>query len=221
MASVGATRGVLGATSATAFLALGGQYYLSVTGGEYGFLEETFRYFGFFTILSNIMVAVTTLLLAIDPTRRGPWLSAARLASLYMISITGVVYHLVLAGDNNPQGLGWWTNLGTHTVVPIVAVLGWVLVGPRGMFHWDTLLRSLVFPVAWLAYALTRDAVLSEPTYPFMDVPGLGVPQVALNLGVIILVGLLLGAAKVGLDRALHRRRPAPVEADDQVRVEA
>ena len=139
---------------------------------------------------------------AVDPGRRERWAGALRMAGVIMITVTGIVYHALLAGDNDPTGIGLVTDLGLHTVVPVVTVVGWVLVGPHRQFGAHTLALAMMVPLAWLVYALVREAVVGEALYPFMDVGELGGAQVALTLGAITLFALLLGLeeSQVGVE---------------------
>ena len=199
------TRAVLVLTAALAVVSVGLQYPLSLQGGERGFVFETVEYFGYFTIVSNLVVALGAGLLAVDPTRRDPWLSAVRLAGLIMIVITGLGYHLLLAADVENEGLAVWTDLGLHTLVPVVTVVGWLLVGPRGLVTGQSLRGALLVPAVWLVYALARGQVTGEPVYPFMDVDGLGVASVAVTLLVISAFAVVLGLLLLGTDRVLVR----------------
>ena len=54
--------------------------------------------FAFFTIQSNLLVAVSALLSALDPERDTVVRRVLRLTSLVAITVTGVVYHTVLVG---------------------------------------------------------------------------------------------------------------------------
>lgn len=202
MASLGVTRGVLATTAGLALLSVAAQYPVSVSEGERSFAFETVEYFSYFTIVSNLVLALGAGLLAVDPTRRGPWLAALRLGGLIMITVTGAVFHVVLAGEEL-TGLAYYTDLGLHTVVPVVAFLGWLVVGPHRLFRWSILLRAVLLPVLWLLYALVREAVVGEALYPFMDVAELGVAQVAVTIVVITLFALVLGAVYIAGDRWL------------------
>jgi hypothetical protein len=202
MASLGVTRGVLATTAGLALASVALQYPVSIAEGERGFVFETVEYFSYFTIVSNLVLALGAGLLALDPTRRGPWLAALRLGGLIMITVTGAVFHLFLAGEEL-TGLGYYTDLGLHTVVPVVAVLGWLVVGPHRLFRWSILLRAVLLPVLWLVYAMVRGAVVGEALYPFMDVAVLGATQVAVTLAAITLFALLLGAVYIAGDRWL------------------
>ncbi len=215
MAGRTTTRWVLGTTSALAALSVLAQYPQSLAEGERGFVFETIEYFSYFTILSNIVVAVGTGLFAADPDRRERWAGALRIAGIVMISITGVVYHLLLAADNDPTGIGAVTDAGLHTVVPLVTVLGWIAVGPHRRFGPHILARAMLIPIAWLAYALVREAIVGEALYPFMDVGEEGGGQVALTLAAITLFATALGFVVLAGDRWLPHS-PMPVEAEER-----
>ncbi len=206
MAGPRVTRWVLGVTSALAVLSVLGQYPQSLAEGERGLVFETVEYFSYFTIVSNVVVALSTALFAVDPDRRERWAGALRMAGVVMITVTGIVYHVLLAADNDPTGVALVTDLGLHTVVPVVTVVGWVLVGPHRQFGAHTLALAMVVPLAWLGYALVREAVVGEALYPFMDVGELGGAQVALTLGAITLFALLLGFVVLAGDRWLPSR---------------
>lgn len=203
MASVAVTRGVLGATSVVAAASVIAQYPLSLAEGERGFVYETLEYFSYFTIVSNIVVAVSTGLFAANLGRREHWAGALRIAGLVMITITGVVYHALLAADNDATGLGAVTDAGLHTVVPLMTVIGWLFVGPHRRFGAHILARAMIIPIGWLVYALVRDAITGVPLYPFMDVAELGWGQVATTLVAIALFATALGFLVLAGDRWL------------------
>ncbi|MGA7690477.1 MAG: Pr6Pr family membrane protein [Jiangellales bacterium] len=210
------TRGVLAATAGLALLSVAGQYPVSLAEGTRGFVFETIEYFSYFTIVSNLLLAAGAALMAVDPRRSESWLAALRLAGLVMITVTGIVYHLLLRSDEF-AGLGYYTDLGLHTVVPIMAVLGWLAVGPHRLLDWSILVRAMLLPVGWLAYALVRAEVVGEALYPFMDVAELGIGEVALTVAAITAFALALGAAYIVGDRWL----PAPAWASSTSEAEA
>ena len=74
---------------------------------------------GYFTILTNALVAAHMLLVALH------WrISAARAAGLLLsIVMVGLVYHTLLARLWQPDGLLAWADLGLHTGVPLAYAL--------------------------------------------------------------------------------------------------
>jgi hypothetical protein len=149
--------------------------------------------FVFFTIQSNLLVGAATLMLALRLERRSTAFAVLRMSGLVAIIVTGIVFHAVLA---QTLDLKSWDAVGNelvHTVVPVMAVVGWLIIGPRGLVSRRVAWLSLSFPVAWLGFTLIRGAIADWYPYPFIDVTQLGYGRAALN-GVWVAV-LMLGVA--------------------------
>ncbi|UQX88653.1 Pr6Pr family membrane protein [Jatrophihabitans telluris] len=166
------------------------------------------RLVSFFTIDSNVLCGIVSFQLALRPERDGRWWRPLRLAALFGITVTGIVYSTVLAAIHQPAaGAETFVNTIVHYLVPILMVLGWLLFGPRPRIDVRTIGLSLLFPVAWLAYTLLRGAIWKWYPYPFLDVPSHGYVRVAVNSVAVTLVFGLLAAVFALLDRRLP---PAP-----------
>jgi len=168
--------------------------------------ERAFNTFTFFTIQSNLIVGVTTALLALKPSRSGIVFATARLTGVVAITVTGIVYHVALGNLLDLQG---WDQLGNqlvHTVVPVLAVAGWLMFGPRELTSARAVRWSLVFPVCWLAFTLIRGAMVNWYPYPFIDVTKIGYGGAILNCVWVSLLLLGLAAAATAVDRGLGRR---------------
>ena len=162
--------------------------------------------FCFFTIDSNLLVAVTSALLALGVARAtGPfrvlWLDA-----LVGIIVTGVVYQVALAGLYDLHGLSLFSDTMLHKVSPILFVLGWLLVAPRGALTWRTVWWSLAYPLVWLAFTLVRGAITGFYPYPFLDAGEQGYGSITVNCLVIAAFFIGLGVGALALDRTLARR---------------
>ncbi|NJC65625.1 Pr6Pr family membrane protein [Planosporangium flavigriseum] len=164
----------------------------------------------YFTIESNVLIAVTTALLAIRLTRTSPVFGVFRVAGVVGIAITALVYHTVLAGLAHLTG--WWvvTDALLHTVVPAMAILGWLLFGPRRAASWRLTALSLVYPVGYLVITLIRGALVGWYPYPFVDVDQLGYPGVLLNALMMAVLFIVVAAAVTGVDGWLYRRGGLP-----------
>ncbi|WP_457208267.1 Pr6Pr family membrane protein [Nocardioides sp. P5_C9_2] len=164
--------------------------------------ERLVRFVGYFTILSNILVAVVTWTLALGRDTDATAWRVLRLTSLVAITVTGVVHWFLLRPILDLSGADYVADKLLHVVVPLLAVIGWVACGPRGRVRRSDVLASLVFPIAWLAYTLVRGAVTGFYPYPFLDVEERGYAAVALAcLGVAVLFVALAGAAWKADDR--------------------
>lgn len=161
--------------------------------------------FAFFTIDSNLLVGVASLLLAIRLDRSSTKFAVLRLSGLVAIVVTGIVFHAVLA---RTLDLRSWDAVGNelvHTVVPVMAVVGWLLIGPRRLVSARVAWLSLIFPVSWLAFTLIRGAIVHWYPYPFIDVTQLGYSGAAVNCVWVALLMLGLAAGATVLDGRLGR----------------
>ncbi|MEV6874738.1 Pr6Pr family membrane protein [Amycolatopsis sp. NPDC051128] len=164
--------------------------------------------FCFFTIDSNLLVIVTSVLVALGVARGGLfrvlWLDA-----LVGIIVTGIVYQVALAGLHDLHGLPLFADTMLHKVTPILFVLGWLIAGPRGALAWRTVWWSLLYPLTWLAFTLPRGALTGFYPYPFVDAGALGYGSVTLNCVVIGLFFTALATGALLLDRRFARPAPA------------
>ena len=167
--------------------------------------------FAFFTIQSNLLVAASALLTALQPDVDTPARRVLRLTALVAISVTGLVYHAVLAGLVELTPAGAFADLLVHTVVPVLAVVGWVAFGPRGRTDRRVVGLSVLFPVAWLVLTLVRGPLVGGFwPYPFVDADELGWGRVLLNCAVVAVLFVGLAAVAHGLDRVLARGSDTP-----------
>ncbi|MCL8252008.1 Pr6Pr family membrane protein [Aeromicrobium fastidiosum] len=166
----------------------------------------------YFTIESNLLVLVTSVLLVLRPDRGGTAFGVLRLASLTAITVTGLVYATILAGNGDFDGAEWWFDKIFHYVVPVMSVIGFVAFRPRTRLAW-TAMWSLAFPVAWLAYTLVR-AEVAEPVfvltptttaavpYGFLDVAELGGLTVSAICAVMTAGFVVIASIYVRISRA-------------------
>src|SRR6266568_5022657 len=139
------------------------------------------RMFSFFTVQSNMLVAVAAFSLALAPARDGRLWRVLRLDALVGISVTGVVYTTVLRTQHPLHGWAMATDAVFHYAVPLAVVIGWLAFGPRPRCDARTVWWSLAWPVAWLGYALLHGSVAGWYPYPFIDVTRHGYGIVVLN----------------------------------------
>jgi hypothetical protein len=168
--------------------------------------ERVLNVFAYFTIQSNILLGVTVLMLALRPDRpQGALFKTLRLNGVLCIAVTGIVYHLVLAGSDDLSGWAAVANFLLHTATPLLGVLGWALFGPRGTTDLRIAGWSVVFPLLWVAFTLVRGEFVGFYPYPFIDVNQHGYGQVLLNCLLVAVLFLALAAGATALDRRLSK----------------
>jgi uncharacterized membrane protein len=202
-------------TFVVALFALVAQLVLAIQGASVlvdvdppSLTERMIRLVGYFTIQANVLVAVTAFTLLRRPDRDGAGWRVLRVAAVVGITITGIVHWFFLRPLLDLAGWSYLCDKLLHVVVPLLAVVGWLLFGPRPRVRLRDWLLALVWPVAWLAYTLVRGAVTGFYPYPFLNVGELGAASVVVtSLGITLLfvvVSSLLWLA----DRRLPVRSP-------------
>lgn len=171
------------------------------------------RFLSYFTIESNLLVAITAAMLAARADRDGAVWRVLRLDALFGITVTFVTYAVLLAPQHDPHGINAWTNAGLHYVVPLMTIVGWFAFGPWPRIDERTLLFALIWPALYIAYTLAHGAASDWYPYPFIDVTRIGYATALRNgVGLIVLMAGVATLYRVGdtrLPRIRTRTRPA------------
>ena len=189
-------------------LVIRGHNVLVVDGQKPATATRVVRFFSYFTVQSNIFVALTCGWLAVRPAADGDPFRVLRLDALVGISVTGVIYVTLLRPIVNLSGIPKLTDIAFHYLAPILTVIGWLLFGPRPRVGERTLAWSLVWPALYVAYVLLYGAVTDWYPYPFIDAKALGyVPALRNGVGILLLL-LGVGVLYRWADRWLGQRDP-------------
>ena len=154
----------------------------------------------YFTVLVNLIVAVSFgVILVTGRSGRAGWHGGL----LLWIGTVGLIYHSVLAGIWQPQGLGWWADQGLHTATPLLVAVWWLGFAPKSpLTRWHPWRWAMV-PLAYCIYALVRGQMTGVYAYPFIDVGLLGAGRTALSVLVLTLGFVLAGYGIVLLARTV------------------
>ncbi len=180
------------------------QLYLIIENRTVSIPETLLRFFTFFTILSNILVATCFTVLALKPGfgssnffSRAGVLSAV---TVY-IAIVGTVYQLVLRPLWDPQGLQKIVDELLHSFTPLYFLLFWLLYVPKLTLQWQNIFPWLLFPLCYLIIILLRGAVADYYPYPFVNVAQLGYGKVLLNCGIMLMAFLLFSVLLISVGK--------------------
>ena len=168
-----------------------------------GLAARIYRFFAYFTIQSNLLVAITSTALARRPTLDGAGWRVARLAGIVGITVTGLVHFVLLRPLLDLDGADWLADKMLHMVVPVLAVAAWAWAGPRPRVTAREAAYALVWPVLWLAWTLVVGQVDGWVPYPFLDAGEEGWGAVGIACTGITILFLGLFALYAWLDRRL------------------
>jgi hypothetical protein len=154
----------------------------------------------YFTIQSNIIVFGVCAALALRPEGLRWVAGVPRLVGLICITVTGVVYYALLAGDEHFVGIARVGDVLAHAVSPIIYVGTWLVLGPRGRLQGRDALVMLAYPVLWVVLTLVRGSIIHIYPYDFVDVGANGYVAVIITIVVLAAAAGALAMAAVSFD---------------------
>ncbi|HCP65895.1 Pr6Pr family membrane protein [Aquidulcibacter sp.] len=176
-----------------------------------GLADSLWRLTGYFTILTNSLIAISMGLIATSP--KGPKIfpNHALAALTFYITTMGVIYHLLLSGGRNLSGLNLIGDLGVHYVVPALTLLWWALFADKDEVKFGHAVIWLAWPLLYTSAALLRGRFEDWYPYFFLDVGKYGLGQIGLNVLGLGLGFLVMGLLFVILAKGLKRLQSRPL----------
>ncbi len=154
-------------------------------------------YFGYFTILTNLLVCISlTMPLAAPASAPGRFFARSDVTAWVATSIVfvGLAYHILLRNVWNPQGLNLIANDVLHYLTPVLFLAYWWFCFPKGALRWSFPFIWGLYPTVYLIYALARGAIIGSYPYGFIDPSAIGYQRTMINA-----VGLLIAFFAIGL----------------------
>lgn len=176
----------------TAWTSLIAQFKLSFGYSTVDATETIVRFFSFFTVLTNTLVAVFASTSLFSKTNDQDLFASAntQTAITMYITIVGLVFNLVLRSLWKDGGLQAWLNDMLHTVIPLFMIFYWWRYVDGKKTTYRSIPFWLIYPAVYASYILWRGPFATWYPYPFMDVTELGYPIVFRNIAILVLVFL-------------------------------
>ena len=200
---------LLGLLAAVAWFGVLLQFALSLAlskANGYSLAHGSITYFGYFTVLSNLLVAVIASMGLVVPESRA-CSGSVRGCATTAIVLVGIGYHVLLREVWDPQGWQQVADNTLHYAVPLLSLAYWGLFPPRWRLAAYAPLAWGAYPVAYFAYVIVRGKLIGSYPYYFIDIGELGFATVLTNA-----LGFLLAFVALGFGiRALARVREREV----------
>ena len=199
------TRAIAFTGAAIGWFAVIAQLYLIITNRVVSVPETIFRFFSYFTIDTNILVALCfTFIFLGSKSRLGKFFSKATTitALTVYIIIVGIVYNTILRLTWNPQGLQMVVDEILHSVIPVFFILFWVIFVPTEGLKYKDAFSWLIYPLVYILYAVIHGAITKFYPYIFVDVTRHGYGKVMSNAGLILFAIFVLSLILIATGKA-------------------
>lgn len=172
------------------------QFVLMMQNRVESLTETTIRFFSYFTILTNCLVALYFSVL----WYRKPFPLFSRFekpgfltALTLYINTVGIVYQFLLRDIWEPTGMQRIIDELLHSVIPVYVFIFWIFYENKKAVSWKLIPGWLLYPFFYLIYILFRGHFSGFYPYPFVDVNELGLEKV-LTVSGFLFLGFAVGA---------------------------
>lgn len=181
------------------------QYYLMLKNSTVSFTETNIRFFSYFTILTNLIVALyfTRQVWNNPPSEnKNPGILTG--ITVYIV-IVGLVYQVILRSTWSPTGLQKAVDELLHSVIPVLVLIYWYLYENTSSLNYNQIPKWSIYPLLYLCYILIRGSFSGFYPYPFVDADTLGLLNVIANSIWILIFFIGLSMLLIRLGKFVHR----------------
>ncbi len=186
------------------------QFVLMLLNREADIPETLIRFFSFFTILTNLLVALffTSKLISGKGFLMNLFKKRGALTALTLfILIVGLVYQFVLRGLWQPTGLQFIVDELLHSIIPLYVLIYWIKYVTQDQLRIPSVLSWLLYPLFYVLFILIRGYFSGFYPYPFFNVTVIGYKQFGINLLIIFSVSMVLMIALVLIGRRISHKK--------------
>jgi hypothetical protein len=167
--------------------------------------ETTIRFFSFFTILTNSLVALffTARSLNLTIAHTTGLLTAV---TVYIFTL-GIVYQFLLRYLFHFTGLQLAVDELLHTINPLLVLLFWYFYEKKAAVKYGQIKSWLIYPLVYCIYTILHGRYSGFYPYPFVDVTKIGLQRTLLNCGLLILFFMFIALLFVAIGQRIAKKR--------------
>lgn len=192
-----------------AWFAVVAQFILMLQNRQADIPETIIRFFSFFTILTNILVAILFTSKIFDSFAQKIKifnLKGSLTAVTAFILIVGLIYQIVLRRIWSPEGMQMLVDELLHSIIPLYVLIYWFVFSPKEKIKFQDTIIWLFYPLFYLAFVLIRGIFSNYYPYPFLNFPEIGIGETFLNCVIIF----LLIVTVIGTLIIIHNKKLKP-----------
>lgn len=164
------------------------QFVLMLQNRQADILETIIRFFSFFTILTNTLVALY-FTVRVFKIKSNPIAFLNKIGSITAITVfillVGIVYQVVLRSIWKPEGLQKIVDEFLHTIIPLFVLIYWLIFSKREDTNFNTFKIWLIYPFFYFIFITIRGFFTEFYPYPFVNIKEIGLLQTGINFVII------------------------------------
>jgi hypothetical protein len=184
------------------------QFILTIQNKQADITETIIRFFSFFTILTNILVALffTYRIFSYLIKKDVIFNKKGTLTALTtFIVIVGLVYQYTLQGLWEPKGMQLIVDELLHTIIPLYVLIYWIVFSAIEKINFCYVGIWLLYPVLYLLFILIGGSLSNYYPYPFLNIPEIGIGKVLVHCRLILLLILSIMGILAGIKNRMTK----------------
>lgn len=181
------------------------QYILMYNNSELTLAEMTMRFFSYFTILTNIIVATYFTLQLFGNSQKTENSGIITAITIYIL-VVGLIYQGILRSTWSPVGMQKIVDELLHTIIPFLALLFWIFIANKKNLSYKLIPQWTIYPLLYLAFILIRGNFAGFYPYPFIDAITLSYSKVLTNSFFILIFFIVLSVIFIRVGKALNKQ---------------
>jgi hypothetical protein len=168
-------------------------HYLNITNPlntSFPLLMRNLRIYRYFTMQTNLLVVIWLILAIIwssNPNRMKKLMGKLKGAITLYITVTFLVFAVVLSPLYHPSGIEGVLNLMLHYFIPVGFIIDW-FISEGDNYQWSFIPYWFCYPIVYLIFALIHGGTTGDYLYPFLNLEVWGFD--GLIIRVILLIAL-------------------------------
>ncbi|MBS1729448.1 MAG: Pr6Pr family membrane protein [Bacteroidetes bacterium] len=194
-----------------AWFALIAQFFLMLQNRQADLFETIIRFFCFFTILTNLLVALCFTAIAFNLHLfffKVLSKHSSLTALTAFILIVGLVYQFALRNLWNPTGLQFIVDELLHSMIPLLVLIYWIINVAKTKVEIKPVMCWLIYPILYIVIILVRGAISGFYPYPFLNITQIGYEKAFINIGLIFGIAFILLAILIGINKVFTSKMP-------------
>lgn len=186
------------------------QGYFTITNTLIPVIPTLAKFFSYFTILTNLVVAICfTILFSSTNSKLGKWFSNAKTLTAInvYIFIVGLVYNVALRGIYIPVGYEKIADELLHVVMPLAFLIFWIFFVDKSSLKLKNAFSWLIYPLLYLVYTLIRGYFVKQYPYFFIDANKLGATEILINCLILFTCFLGFSWLFIGLSKLFTKSK--------------
>jgi hypothetical protein len=194
------------------------QFYLIIENRQASITETIIRFFSFFTVLTNTLVALFFITI-IFKLKQGPFKILSNQTALTAITtfilIVGLVYQFALRGIWQPTGMQYLIDELLHSIMPLYVLIYWLFTLDKSALELKPVFTWLLYPMFYLLLVFTRGYFSGFYPYPFLNIPEIGLINTLQNMLIIIGVTAILFSIMLFIGKIIISKRTVSIHQEE------